>query len=131
MSFWTKLIGGGVGEVVDGVANAIDRFVETPDEKAAAKILLLKMEAEKDRWQAEINKTAANHRNPYVAGARPTILYICAGGLLFAFIVNPLIMYLTNNYGVPIPLEQIMSLVYGLLGLGTLRTIEKLTGRTK
>ena len=36
MGFLSKIIGGSIGEMADGVASAIDRFVETPEEKAAA-----------------------------------------------------------------------------------------------
>ena len=36
MAFLEKLIGGGVVTAAEGVANVIDRFVETPDERRAA-----------------------------------------------------------------------------------------------
>jgi len=35
MAFWDKIIGGGVVTAVEGVANVIDKFVETDDEKRA------------------------------------------------------------------------------------------------
>jgi len=81
-------------------------------------------------FQAEINKIDAQHRSLFVAGWRPAIGWVCAIGLAFPFILNPLIEW-AGGIGPNIPMEQLMELVVALLGLGTLRTFEKLAGRAK
>lgn len=80
--------------------------------------------------QTEINKIEAQHRSLFVAGWRPAIGWVCAIGLAFPFIVNPLIEW-AGGTGLKIPMDQLMELVVALLGLGTLRTFEKLAGRAK
>jgi len=71
--------------------------------------------------QAEINKIEAQHRSLFVAGWRPAIGWVCAIGIAFPFILNPLIE-LAGGIGPKIPMDQLMELVVALLGLDTLRT---------
>ena len=56
MSWIAKVIGGGVVEAAGGIADIIDKFVETPDEKAAAKIIRDKLAARPREAQVELNK---------------------------------------------------------------------------
>jgi len=131
MSFLSKIVGSGVGELAQGVASAIDTFVETDEERKAAELLLAKVRQEPDKWQAEISKIEAGHRTFWVAGARPFILWVCGVGLLFSFVGNPIIQWITGDPGPVLPTEIMMKLIVGMLGLAGLRTVEKLTGRAK
>ena len=87
MGFLSKLIGGGIGAAATGVADAIDRFVETPEEKKAAELLKMKAQREPAKWQAEISKAQVAHRSLFVAGARPFIMWVCGAGFLFSFVI--------------------------------------------
>lgn len=127
----SKIIGGSIGEAADGVASAVDRFVQTPDEKAAAAILRTKIDQDPGRWQSEINKAQVAHRSFFVAGARPFIMWVCGVGFLFSFLINPIIQWTTDNPGPELPIDIMLELTIGMLGLAGLRTIEKLTGRSK
>ncbi|MBW2084730.1 MAG: hypothetical protein JRI54_01700, partial [Deltaproteobacteria bacterium] len=49
MGIISKLLGPGVGEIAEGVASVIDRFVETDEERKAADLLLLKARQEPDK----------------------------------------------------------------------------------
>ena len=73
-----SILGGLLGGGIKGIADAVDTFVETPDEKAAAvlkeKALAMKPLLE----QIEVNKQEAQHASVFVAGARPATLWICA-----------------------------------------------------
>lgn len=131
MSWISGILGGTTTGLVTGVAGAIDRFVETGEEKKAAALLVAKMEQNPSRWQAEINKVEAGHRSLFVAGARPFIMWICGLGLGFAFLVNPMLQWLTTNAGPKLPVDIMMELTLGMLGLAGLRTYEKLKGLTK
>jgi len=66
MGFFSKLIGGSLGETVKGVGEVIDRFVETPDEKAAFKTVMAKMAQEPGLAQVELNKIGAAHRSIFL-----------------------------------------------------------------
>ncbi len=135
-SFFGKMVGSGVVETAKGVADIVDRFVETEEERRAADVLLMKIQQEPDKWQAEINKIEAGHRTIFVAGWRPFIGWVCGTGLAFHFILFPLLEWSTKLAGTPIvapTLETgaLISLVIALLGLGATRTYEKKYNLTK
>lgn len=132
---WMGSALGGVGAgaittTVSGIADVVDKFVETPDEKAAAEILRTKMLMEPDKWQIELNKIEAGHRTVFVAGWRPFIGWICGLGLGSHFIVFPYLEWTTAlfNRKIAAPVldvETLMTLVMAMLGLGAMRTYEK------
>ena len=131
MNFLTKMIGGSLAETAKGVADVVDKFVETPDEKAAFKTVMAKLAQEPGLAQVELNKIGAAHRSIFVAGWRPFIGWICGLGLAFAFLINPLIQWWAGIEGPELPLDIMMELIIGMLGLAGLRTVEKMTGRSK
>jgi len=131
MSWITNFISGGVVETAKGVADVVDKFVETPDEKAAFKTVMARMAQEPGLAQVELNKIGAAHRSVFVAGWRPAIGWVCAIGLAFAFLVNPILQWAVSKPGPELPLDIMMELVIGMLGLAGLRTAEKLAGRAK
>ena len=130
MSFWTKLFGSAVTEPIDALGSAVDKIFTNDEERMQAQAVLDKIAQKPAILQAEINKIEAQHRSLFVAGWRPAIGWVCAIGLAFPFIINPLIEW-AGGTGPKIPMDQLMELVVALLGLGTLRTFEKLADRTK
>lgn len=133
--FFGKLVGSGVGTLAKDVAEVVNTFVETDEEKKAAEILLMKVQQEPDKWQAEINKIEAGHRTIFVAGWRPFIGWICGIGLGMHFVAFPLLEWSTDLFGTKIvaPVVEwqvLMTLVLSLLGLGATRTYEKAKGLT-
>jgi len=126
MGILSWLLGGGVGKAAEGVASAIDKFVETPEEKKAAELLLMKMQQEPDKWQTEINKIEAGHRTMFVAGWRPAVGWVCVSALTWGWIVGPILVFLFPGREMPaIEVGQAISLVMALLGLAATRTYEK------
>lgn len=131
------LVGGGAAKIATGVAEAVDRFVETEEERKAADRLLIKIQQEPDKWQAEINKIEASHRSLFVAGWRPAIGWICAMALFWGWIVGPFLVFLNGIFGsgpIELPaveLSQTISLVMAMLGMGALRSYEKSVGISK
>ena len=131
MGFLDKFVGGAAVSAIQGVANVVDQFVETEDEKRAWEVLKAKMAQEPQLAQIELNKVEAAHRTMFVAGWRPAVGWICATGLAFVFLINPIIQWTTGEAGPDLPTDIVFELMLGLLGLGGLRTYEKLSGRTK
>lgn len=137
MSFLSNLIGGGVVSAAEGVAGIIDRFVETPDEKAAAEMLKAKMMMRPGEIQTELNKIEAGHRSVFVAGWRPFIGWVCGVSLLYNFIVRDVLSWIIVNTGstasLPpeLAMEHLLTILMGMLGLGGMRTFEKLNGKAK
>jgi len=131
MGILDKLIGGGVVTAVEGVANVVDRFVETDDERRAWEAMKARMAQEPQLAQIELNKVEAGHRSMFVAGWRPAAGWICAAGLALVFIINPIIQWKTGLEGPELPTDIMFELMLGMLGLGGLRTFEKLAGKAK
>lgn len=131
MNWIANILGGSVMQGAKGIADIVDKFVETPDEKRAAKIVLMKLMQKPDEVQAEINKIEAGHRSLFVAGARPFLLWVCGFGFAMAFLVNPLLEWIIGIPGCQIPIDIMLELTLAILGLSGLRTYEKLKGLTK
>jgi len=131
MSWWSKLIGSGIAEPVEAVGTALDKLFTSDDEKAQAAIVMEKIRQKPHVLQAEINKLEAQHRSVFIAGWRPAIGWVCAAGLSFPFVINPILQWHTGAAGPDMPTEALMPLVMALLGLGGLRTLEKSAGKSK
>ena len=83
--------------------------------------------------QSEINKLEAQHRSTFVAGWRPFIGWICGFALAYNFIIRDLAIWAFGIESVPAPLqmEHLMTVLLGMLGLGGMRTFEKLKEKTR
>ena len=115
----------------------IDRVV--PDKNAAKKA---KLDMQKELTtafnkanlaQIETNKIHAAHPSIFVSGARPAIMWICAFGLGWQFVFQPVAVWVLalTDAGVALPIietEGLMSLTLALLGLGGMRSFEKSKG---
>ena len=124
----------GIADSIIGVAGKVlDKFVEDKDLKTKLDFELRKAYADANLAQIDVNKEQAKHPSLFVAGARPSIMWICAFGLGWQFVFQPIALwYLAftgNVMTLPvIPTEGLMSLTLALLGLGGMRTFEKKTG---
>ena len=81
MGLLSDILGGGAKGVISGVADAVDKFVETPDEKAAARLKEQALAMEPLLKQMAINEQEAKHASVFVAGARPATLWLCAAAM--------------------------------------------------
>ena len=137
MSWLSNLIGGGVMTAAEGVAGIIDRFVETDDEKRTAEIIRARMMMQPSLVQTELNKVEAAHRSVFVAGWRPFIGWVCGAALLYNFVLRDLLAWTLLNTGVQasmppdLAMEELLTVLLGMLGLGAFRTAEKMAGKAK
>lgn len=121
-----------VGEQIAKPIDAIGRLFTSDDEKLTHAEVLERLKQQPLEAQQLLNQGAALSSNVFIAGGRPAIIWVCALGLLFFFIINPIIQWVTGKVGAPLPTEDIVNLTYGVLGLyGTQRTVEKIKGVTK
>ncbi len=123
--------------LLPALTEVLDRVI--PDQAAAAKAKL-EMEAKlleaataQASQQAEINKAEAGHSSIFVAGWRPYIGWVCGMAIAWAFLLAPMLSWLLPVMGVvaavpPLQTEFLLELVFAMLGLGGLRTFEKLKG---
>lgn len=119
--------------LIPAVASLLDKFVEDKDERAklAHEIATLAERQAHDNAiaQIKVNEVQAAHRSFFVAGGRPAIMWICALGLFYAVLLHPLLDIWLNMPTVNT--DVLMPVLLGLLGLGGMRTVEKLKGVAK
>jgi hypothetical protein len=115
----------------------IDRLWPDPAQAAAAKLELFKLQQSGElaviTGQMEINKNEAANPSVFVSGWRPFIGWVCGSACAWNWIGLPLAKAIAVYHQVPFALapadlSEMMPVLIGLLGLGGLRTIEKIQG---
>ena len=132
-----------VTAVLDIGGKLIDRLWPNPAERDAAKLALYKAQQEGQfkeqeqvfqlaKAQIEVNKEEAASTSLFVSGWRPAVGWTCVFGLVYSFVAQPLLSWSSNIWVVPVPPEldmgTLLTLLAGMLGLGSLRTYEKKLG---
>lgn len=130
----------GLGELATFASSIVDKI--WPDasqaQKDALTLQLAQLQAEQQDKQAQtdVNKVEAANANLFVAGWRPFIGWVCGTGLGFTFILAPVATWGARLAGKEIvfpelDMSTLMTLLFGMLGLGTMRTAEKISGLKK
>ncbi len=101
--------------------------------KAEAEATLLTLLGAQQQGQVEINKIEAGSSHLFVAGWRPFIGWVCGVALAYTYIVTPfwawiLTLYYPDKTMPVLPTDNLFELVLAMLGLGGLRTFEKIKG---
>jgi hypothetical protein len=126
--------------LIGPVSAILDKAIPDKDlkEKLAHEIATMAERHTHEQVQAqlEINKTEAAHKNLFVAGWRPACGWVCVFGMAGNFLVIPLanmtLELLDTGVKVPmIDLSTMLPVLMGMLGLGGLRTFEKVKGAQK
>lgn len=83
--------------------------------------------------QVDLNKVEAGNASFFIAGARPTILWILAAGLAWGTVLDPMLSGVIGLWrpGVVLPVPDmsvILPLLVAMLGLGGLRSFDKARG---
>ena len=124
----------GLADSVIGVAGKVlDKFVEDKDLKTKLEAELKQQMISLDLAQTQANIEQAKHPSIFVAVARPAIMWICALGLGWQFILAPISSWIILTWYPMVTLPmletgELTSLVLALLGLGGMRTAEKWKG---
>lgn len=126
----------GIDDAIAAGLKVIDKFIPDPAAKAKAEEALRSDLAGWDKGQMEVNKAEAENGSLFIGGWRPAIGWACASALWFQYCIMPIAMWLAEIMGHPLPkpptLDKILwELMFGMLGMGGLRTYEKLKGVAK
>jgi hypothetical protein len=87
--------------------------------------------------QIEVNKAEASSGSVFKGGWRPFIGWVCGIAFLYHFVLQPLLLFTIAVVGVQLPtlpefdMGTLLTVLGGLLGLGSLRTFEKTKGVAK
>ena len=134
MSFWSDVFGSSVKAAGEGAASALEgaskaalniraAFTgEAPPELVKA---LAEFETRLAEAQNKLNEIEAASGSFFKSGWRPAVGWLCVMGLFYSAILAPVMQ-------LPLPENDILTtLLFSLLGLGSLRTLEKARGVTK
>ena len=130
----------GIDNAISEGLKVINKFI--PDKDLQAKMeaeyrtALLNIDAQQALAQSETNKIEAASSRLFIAGWRPFIGWICGCAMAYHFILQPLIAFLFAAFNHPITLPSfdmntLYTVLMGLLGLGGMRSLEKIKGATK
>jgi Holin of 3TMs, for gene-transfer release len=83
--------------------------------------------------QLATNEAEANTKNTFIAGWRPFVGWTCGAAFGWAFVLQPFVAFIAAALGHPLTLPTLdlstmMPVLLGMLGLGGLRTYEKVQG---
>lgn len=124
----------GIDDALAAGLKIVDKFIADPTEKIRAEAALRDSLLAADAAQAKVNEAEAANPNFWVSGARPALLWICAIGFGWHYILYPALFFLGSVFHVTgIPASSgidsgLFELAFGLLGLSGLRTYEKIKG---
>ena len=150
MGFLSNLVGGatlsgvkgifeGVGSLAKDIRSAITGEI-SPEAQAELLNKVAQIEALGQQGQLRVNEAEAAHRSVFVAGWRPFIGWVCGVSLASYFIpqyILAAVLWVRACWAaqvlLPYPIPEpvgLMTLLTGMLGLGVLRTVEKMKGKS-
>jgi hypothetical protein len=120
----------GVGAIADLAGTVINKIWPDKSEQERAQIAQAVAIVQ---GQLDINKAEAASSSAFTSGWRPSVGWVCSLALLYNFVAKPIIAFAFVAAGHPLPPlpgidDTLWQLLFGMLGLGGLRTVEKIKG---
>ena len=122
-------------QLIGPVAGLLDKFIEDKDTKNALAHEISTMAErhaqELAKNQLEVNKVEAASASLFVAGWRPAVGWVCVLGMASNFVLIPIVNFILALAGsaITVPLidtSTMMPVLLGMLGLGAMRSAEKI-----
>lgn len=133
----------GILDFLPAIGATVQKLLDLiPDPGARAKAAeeyqkaVLDIAAKAEADQRDINRVEAGSGSLFVAGWRPAIGWVCASALAFQYLLRPLLAWGTAVWWPSLPAlpgldEALWQLMFGMLGMGSLRTFEKTRGAAR
>lgn len=125
------------------ILKIVDKIIPDPTAKAQLQVELLKLQQSSEfkeidaqlemaRNQTAINVEEAKSTSLFVSGWRPFMGWTCGFIFVSNYIGVPLLAWLSPVFDIPAPprldIGEVLPVLLGMLGLGGLRTAEKIKG---
>lgn len=135
------MIAAAVGPVATLLSNVVRAAF--PDKTEAARIEaglmteLLKADLTMFAGQMEINKVEAASSSLFVAGWRPATGWVCASALAYNYVLQPFLAFAIGAMAWQLPPLPVLDgsaltvILGGMLGLGSMRSFDKMKGTAK
>lgn len=125
-----------LGPMVDLVGKIADKVWPDPAAKVQAQTELLKMQqagelahleklSASDNAQVDINKIEAASDRKFKSYWRPALGWVCVAGFSYQLLARPFLIGAGHDYP-SLDMETLTALTFGMLGLGAMRTIERI-----
>lgn len=131
--------------LIPAVVSVIDKVLPDPQQAAEAKMRALELaqrgelaaldaDVRMALGQMEVNRAEAQ-TDLFRGGWRPATGWCCVAGLAYQFILQPVLPWVVALLGAEVPPlpaidnETLLVLLTGMLGLGGLRTFERVKGK--
>jgi len=130
-------MGGIVAAILGAMGPVLDKLIPDPAARNAFSLQLLSALQAADLSQLKVNEAEAQNPNVFVAGWRPFIGWICGAALFYQYLFFPLAVYVASFFSeeavtrllnAPKLDDNLWQLLIGMLGLGALRSFEKVKG---
>lgn len=113
--------------------DVLARFIPDPEARQKAVENLMGVFVAIDTAQIDVNKSEASSNSLFVAGWRPFIGWACGFAFVYTYLLVPIAMFIGFVIGKPLPKPPVLDnnlweLMFGMLGMGALRSFEKLKG---
>jgi hypothetical protein len=125
-----------IGDVIKVVGGVIDKIIPDKSEAAKMKHEIAMSLVNADLGQMAINKEEAAHPSVFVSGWRPAVGWVCVLALAFNYIIAPLwawaaVIWMPDAIIPQLDISELLTLLFGLLGMGTLRSYDKSQGTAR
>lgn len=126
-----------ISAALDLGTTLINKIFPDPAQASEAKLKLLELQQNGElaimTAQTDINKQEAINTSVFVSGWRPAIGWVCALALAYQYLFKPLSIGILPLFGIAAPPlpgldDNLWQLMMGMLGMGGLRTFEKIQG---
>lgn len=122
-----------IGDVINVVGGVIDKLIPDKTEAAKMKHEVTMSLLTSDLAQTDVNKVEAAHKSVFVSGWRPAVGWVCVSALAFNYIISPLmawaaVIWMPDAIIPELDISELLTLLFGLLGMGTLRSYDKRQG---
>ncbi len=135
------------------IGSIIDKIIPDPQASAEAKLKALELaqagelahldaEVRIAIGQMDVNKIESASDDKYKSRWRPSVGWVCVLGLFYSFIVQPLLPWVVSVTAIAVgsnapeiptlpemDLVPMLGLLGGMLGIGSMRTAEKIRGK--
>ena len=134
-----------IAALIPMLGTILDKVLPDPQAQADAKLKVLDL-AQKGELavldadlrlalgQIEVNKAEAT-TDLFRGGWRPATGWTCVAGLAYNFVLQPILPWVARLFGAEVPdmptidNDTLMVLLTGMLGLGGMRTFERIKGK--
>ncbi len=134
---WFTTLFGGSADPIASIGGIMDELVTTDEERMAADTLMERVKNKPRLAAIALNTAQAQHKNWFVAGGRPALLWVAASGLFMFYVPQytmAAILWTRLSWSAqeilpyPVTADGLLELVALAIGMGTIRHLGKKDG---